>query len=56
LNENNPDLVKSKKGRYVMQPPQVFREGTKKTVWANFKTICDMYVVQQREHQLQQKV
>lgn len=40
LNENNPDLVKAKKNRYVMKPPQVVRDGTKKTVWVNFQEIC----------------
>jgi len=26
-----------------MKPPSVFREGTKKTVWANFQEICKLY-------------
>jgi len=41
LKENNPDLAKSKKTKYVIKPPEVLREGTKKTVWANFQEICD---------------
>jgi len=40
LNENNPDLVKTKRHRYVMKPPEVFRDGTKKTVWVNFADLC----------------
>jgi len=40
LLENNPELAKSK--RKPMKPPQVFREGTKKTVWANFQEICKL--------------
>jgi len=41
LNENNPELIKSK-NKYVIKPPEVLREGTKKTVWANFQEICNM--------------
>jgi len=39
LLENNPELAKSK--RKPMKPPQVFREGTTKTVWANCQEMCD---------------
>eukprot|EP00013_Stygamoeba_regulata_P029123 CAMPEP_0177655822 /NCGR_PEP_ID=MMETSP0447-20121125/15194_1 /TAXON_ID=0 /ORGANISM="Stygamoeba regulata, Strain BSH-02190019" /LENGTH=242 /DNA_ID=CAMNT_0019159811 /DNA_START=27 /DNA_END=755 /DNA_ORIENTATION=- len=39
---NNPDLIASRRNK-VMKPPQVFREGTKKTVWANFKEICQVF-------------
>jgi len=39
LHSHNPDLG-SKQKRYVMKPPQVYRDGTKKTVWVNFATIC----------------
>jgi len=38
LHNSNPELAKTKK--YVMKPPQVCREGTKKTVWINFAEIC----------------
>eukprot|EP01132_Coremiostelium_polycephalum_P004722 gene4722-5896_t len=40
LQVNNPDLISDQKRQ--MKPPQVFREGTKKTVWANFAEICVM--------------
>jgi len=49
LLENNPELAKSK--RKPMKPPQVFREGTKKTVWANFPEICKL-MNRQSEHVL----
>ncbi|KAI8824556.1 eukaryotic translation initiation factor 2 beta [Fimicolochytrium jonesii] len=39
LRENNPDLVGDKK-RYTIAPPQVLREGTKKTLFANVVDIC----------------
>jgi len=42
LSENNPDLAKSKKKSIQIKPPEVLREGTKKTVWANYQEICDM--------------
>jgi len=40
LNENNADLVKARKNKYVMKPPEIFRDGTKKTVWVNFAELC----------------
>jgi len=40
LDQNNPELLSKKRSRMVMKPPSVFREGTKKTVWANFQEIC----------------
>jgi len=40
LHNSNPELAKTK--RYVMKPPQVCREGTKKTVWINFAEICSI--------------
>jgi translation initiation factor 2 subunit 2 len=40
MSEFNPDMIKSK-NRYVIRPPQVFRDGTKKSVWANFPDICN---------------
>jgi len=39
LHSNNPELV-SNRTRYVMKPPTVYREGTRKTVWSNFAEIC----------------
>jgi len=41
LHSNNPDLG-AKQKRYMMKPPQVCREGTKKTVWLNFAEICSI--------------
>ncbi|KAK8925653.1 hypothetical protein KSP39_PZI018603 [Platanthera zijinensis] len=39
LRENNPDLAGDRR-RTVMRPPQVLREGTKKTIFANFMDLC----------------
>ncbi|GMP86152.1 hypothetical protein CsSME_00039038 [Camellia sinensis var. sinensis] len=39
LRENNPELAGDRR-RTVMRPPQVLREGTKKTVFANFMDLC----------------
>ncbi|KAJ8433854.1 hypothetical protein Cgig2_032065 [Carnegiea gigantea] len=39
LRENNPELAGDRR-RTVMRPPQVMREGTKKTVFANFTDLC----------------
>jgi len=39
MHNNNPEMG-SKQKRYTMKPPQVCREGTKKTVWLNFAEIC----------------
>ncbi|KAG0479085.1 hypothetical protein HPP92_013804 [Vanilla planifolia] len=39
LRENNP-LLAGDRRRTVMRPPQVLREGTKKTVFANFMDSC----------------
>ena len=39
LRENNPDLAGDRR-RTVMRPPQVLREGTKKTVFVNFMDLC----------------
>jgi len=39
MNDNNPDLV-SKQKRYTLKPPQLSRDGTKKTVWLNFAEMC----------------
>nr|AFK42579.1 unknown [Lotus japonicus] len=39
LRENNPELAGDRR-RTVMRPPQVLREGTKKTVFVNFMGLC----------------
>ncbi|CAH2054564.1 unnamed protein product [Thlaspi arvense] len=39
LRENNPELAGNRR-RTVMRPPQVLREGTKKTVFVNFMDLC----------------
>ncbi|CAJ2652841.1 unnamed protein product [Trifolium pratense] len=39
LRENNPELSGGPQ-RTVMRPPQVLREGTKKTVFVNFMDLC----------------
>ncbi|KAK2376678.1 eukaryotic translation initiation factor [Trifolium repens] len=39
LRENNPELAGDPQ-RTVMRPPQVLREGTKKTVFVNFMDLC----------------
>ncbi|XP_028780851.1 eukaryotic translation initiation factor 2 subunit beta [Neltuma alba] len=39
LRENNPELAGDRR-RTVIRPPQVLREGTKKTVFVNFMDIC----------------
>eukprot|EP00294_Goniomonas_avonlea_P009857 CAMPEP_0114561094 /NCGR_PEP_ID=MMETSP0114-20121206/11818_1 /TAXON_ID=31324 /ORGANISM="Goniomonas sp, Strain m" /LENGTH=220 /DNA_ID=CAMNT_0001746701 /DNA_START=23 /DNA_END=685 /DNA_ORIENTATION=+ len=38
LHDKNPELVGGKK--FQLQPPQVVREGTKKTVFLNFREVC----------------
>ncbi|XP_057532521.1 eukaryotic translation initiation factor 2 subunit beta-like [Amaranthus tricolor] len=48
LRENNPELAGNRR-RTVMRPPQVMREGTKKTVFANFTDLCKM-MHRQPEH------
>lgn len=39
LKENNPELTGEKR-RTIMKPPQVAREGTKKTVFTNYMELC----------------
>ncbi|KAL0846318.1 hypothetical protein Bca101_019564 [Brassica carinata] len=39
LREHNPDLTGNRR-RTIMRPPQVLREGTKKTVFVNFMDLC----------------
>ena len=43
LRENNPELAGDRR-RTVMRPPQVHREGTKKTVFVNFMGLCKTHV------------
>jgi hypothetical protein len=43
LRDNNPELAGDRR-RTVMRPPQVLREGTKKTVFVNFMDLCKTYV------------
>eukprot|EP00553_Chaetoceros_curvisetus_P009503 CAMPEP_0204627294 /NCGR_PEP_ID=MMETSP0717-20131115/13387_1 /ASSEMBLY_ACC=CAM_ASM_000666 /TAXON_ID=230516 /ORGANISM="Chaetoceros curvisetus" /LENGTH=251 /DNA_ID=CAMNT_0051643485 /DNA_START=143 /DNA_END=898 /DNA_ORIENTATION=- len=40
LTSHNPDLIEKK--RRNMQPPQLTRVGTKKTLWVNYQEICSM--------------
>ncbi|GMN53815.1 hypothetical protein TIFTF001_022944 [Ficus carica] len=44
LRENNPELAGDRR-RTVMRPPQVLREGTKKTVFVNFMDLCKSLVM-----------
>ena len=39
LRENNPELS-GEKHKTILKPPQVLREGTKKTVFVNFNDLC----------------
>jgi len=39
LKQNNPELAGEKK-KYTIAPPQVHREGTKKTIFANVVDIA----------------
>ncbi|GFQ08476.1 eukaryotic translation initiation factor 2 subunit beta [Phtheirospermum japonicum] len=48
LRENNPELAGDRR-RTVIRPPQVLREGTKKTVFVNFMDLCKM-MHRQPEH------
>ncbi|CAL9040760.1 unnamed protein product [Musa banksii] len=48
LREHNPDLAGDRR-RTVMRPPQVLREGTKKTVFVNFMDLCKT-MHRQHEH------
>jgi translation initiation factor 2 subunit 2 len=42
LREHNPELSAERR-RTIMRPPQVLREGTKKTVFVNFMDLCKTY-------------
>ncbi|URE22156.1 eukaryotic translation initiation factor 2 [Musa troglodytarum] len=42
LRKNNPDLAGDRR-RTVIRPPQILREGTKKTVSVNFMDLCKTY-------------
>ena len=44
LRENNPKMAGDKR-RTIMRPPQVLREGTKKTVFVNFMDLCKTYAL-----------
>jgi len=39
MKEENPELVGDKK-KYTIVPPQVIREGSKKTAFTNYQDIC----------------
>jgi translation initiation factor 2 subunit 2 len=41
LRKNNPNLAAGRK-RHTMIPPQLVHVGTRKTMWGNFKPICDI--------------
>lgn len=43
LHEHNPELG-GQATKTILKPPQVLREGTKKTVFANFADLCTLYV------------
>lgn len=43
MKENNPDLIVAKRQRYVVPPPDIMLEGTKKTVWNNFLELCNHF-------------
>jgi translation initiation factor 2 beta subunit (eIF-2beta)/eIF-5 len=51
LHQHNPELAGEKR-RYTIVPPQVAREGTKKTVFANITDICRR-LHRQPEHVIQ---
>ncbi|KAI8143071.1 domain found in IF2B/IF5-domain-containing protein [Fennellomyces sp. T-0311] len=51
LRQNNPELAGEKK-RYTIVPPQIFREGNKKTIFANVTDICKR-LHRQPEHVIQ---
>uniref|UniRef100_A0A7S1FNS5 Translation initiation factor IF2/IF5 domain-containing protein n=1 Tax=Corethron hystrix TaxID=216773 RepID=A0A7S1FNS5_9STRA len=40
IHANNPDLAERK--RRKMQPPQIQKLGTKKSLWVNFQEVCTM--------------
>ncbi len=48
LREKNPELTGERR-RTVLKPPQVAREGTKKTVFTNFMDLCKA-MNRQHEH------
>lgn len=48
LREKNPELTGERR-RTVLKPPQVAREGTKKTVFTNFMDLCKA-MNRQQEH------
>jgi translation initiation factor 2 subunit 2 len=40
LSADRPDLAGGARKKYQMKPPKVERDGTKKTLWANFPEMC----------------
>merc|ERR1711890_135240 len=42
MRDKNPEMVAGEKKKFVMRPPQVEREGSKKTAFANFTEIAKM--------------
>ena len=51
LREYNPELTGEKR-RTILKPPQVAREGTKKTVFTNFQELCTL-MHRSHEHVMQ---
>ncbi|KAH3765444.1 eukaryotic translation initiation factor 2 subunit beta [Pelomyxa schiedti] len=41
MQRNNPEFA-NRQRKFIMKPPQVCKEGTKKTVWMNFAEICQI--------------
>jgi len=52
LHSQNPDLSSASRKRYTIVPPSVFREGNKKTIFANIGDICKR-MHRQPEHVIQ---
>uniref|UniRef100_A0A251TH31 Eukaryotic translation initiation factor 2 subunit beta n=1 Tax=Helianthus annuus TaxID=4232 RepID=A0A251TH31_HELAN len=45
LRENNPELAGDRRRTVIRaRPPQVLREGTKKTIFVNFMDLCRTYL------------
>jgi len=51
IQKNNPDMAGERR-KYTMIPPQVLREGTKKTVFVNLSDLCKR-MRRQPEHVIQ---
>jgi translation initiation factor 2 subunit 2 len=52
LHASNPSLLTSSGKRYTIAPPQIFREGNKKSIFANISDICKR-MHRQPEHVIQ---